>query len=782
MTDIQINLIIGSLLHDIGKVIYRQGDERKNHSQSGYEFLKERLNIKESEILDCVRYHHADALSGADIENNSPAYITYIADNIASAADRRKNDSEDFGFEMSMPLQSVFDILNGNRHEMYYKPGTLNPDDKIHYPDIEKQQFDESFYKKILSDMVYNFSGINWSHEYINSLLEILEANLTYVPSSTNKGERSDISLYDHVKLTAAIASCIFEFLTDKNITDYREFLYKHGKEFYDEKAFCLYSVDMSGIQDFIYTISSENALKTLRVRSFYLEIMMEHIIDSLLEKLNFSRANLIYAGGGHCYILTANTDRTKNIVNTYLANVNEWMLEKFDTSLYVAFGYSVCSSNVLNNIPEGSYAQMFRNISDNISRMKAHRYEPDDIRKLNFRKHTDYTRECKVCRKTDITDENGVCSLCNAVEKFSKNILYEDFFTVTSNSSDGALPFPDGCYLTADNENSLKKKMKYSDSYIRSYGKNKMCTGEHITAKLWVGSYTGRKTTEEYAAEATGIGRIGIIRADVDNMGQAFVSGFDDKNNNNRYVTLSRTATLSRHLSLFFKFYINKILEEGDYYIEGNSSHKRNVTICYSGGDDLFIIGAWQEIIEIAIDIRNKFKRYTQGTLTLSAGIGIYESKYPISVSAYEVAELEEASKEYVDKDGNAKNAVTLFSNDNATFGWDEFENKVLGEKLVIIKDFLYTSEERGKSFIYKLLDLLRSDDGKIYFARYVYLLSRLEPQKDADSKQKEAYRDFSEYMYRWWNNEEDKKQLIVAIYIYIYLIRDKEGDTYDV
>lgn len=40
VTDKQIKLIIGSLLHDIGKVVYRSGDGR-NHSQSGYDYLKD---------------------------------------------------------------------------------------------------------------------------------------------------------------------------------------------------------------------------------------------------------------------------------------------------------------------------------------------------------------------------------------------------------------------------------------------------------------------------------------------------------------------------------------------------------------------------------------------------------------------------------------------------------------------------------------------------------------------------------------------------------------------
>ena len=54
MTDEKIKLIIGSLLHDIGKVVYREGDDRRNHSISGYDFLKENGGIDDKEILNCV--------------------------------------------------------------------------------------------------------------------------------------------------------------------------------------------------------------------------------------------------------------------------------------------------------------------------------------------------------------------------------------------------------------------------------------------------------------------------------------------------------------------------------------------------------------------------------------------------------------------------------------------------------------------------------------------------------------------------------------------------------
>ena len=71
---------MGSLLHDTGKVIYRQGDDRRNHSISGYDYLKEETNLTDSEILDCVRYHHASLLKReVGLKENSQAYIVYLA-------------------------------------------------------------------------------------------------------------------------------------------------------------------------------------------------------------------------------------------------------------------------------------------------------------------------------------------------------------------------------------------------------------------------------------------------------------------------------------------------------------------------------------------------------------------------------------------------------------------------------------------------------------------------------------------------------------------------------
>lgn len=780
MKDRKAKLIIGSLLHDIGKVIYREGSDGRNHSISGFDYLKEEAGIEDSEILHCVKYHHASLLKNAKLSEDSLAYIVYLADNIAAFADRReKEQNAERGFELSVPLQSIFNILNGNHQEWYYRPGDMNPEFGINYPSEEKIKFSKEFYQKIRQRMSDNLKGLDTREEYINSLLSVMEANLTYVPSSTAKAEVSDISLFDHVKFTAAIASCIYEYLEETG-QSYKSAILKNEKEFYDQNVFLLCSVDISGIQKFIYTITSQNALRTLRARSFYLEIMMEHIIDLLLETLELSRANLMYSGGGHCYLLLANTKNTLEKLNRWEKQMKEWLLENFQTDLFFSCGQVECCANTFRNVPEGSYSELFRKMSEKISEKKLHRYDAKEILWLNHRKADDYTRECKVCKRAGKIDESGQCELCSAIQNFSKSVLYADFFSVVLEEREG-LPLPGNYFLVADNERTLKKRIEQDPYFVRAYAKNSMYTGKNVETKLWVGDYTTGQTFEEFAKEAEGIKRIGILRADVDNLGQAFVAGFEGK-----YATMTRTAVLSRQLSSFFKYYIKFILEAGEYRISGAvSKEPRKATIVYSGGDDVFIVGAWNDIIELSVDLREKFEQYTQGTLTLSAGIGIYESSYPISAIAEETGELEAESKKMPKKD-----SVTLMSDGevhenedgtligDGTYTWKELKREVIEEKYQALQEFFGEIDERGMAFLYRLLELIREQKhDRINFARFVYLLSRLEPSQ---KEKQEVYHKFSRKMYQWIQSEKDCRQLKTAINLYVYMHRAKGEENY--
>lgn len=59
-----------------------------------------------------------------------------------------------------------------------------------------------------------------------------------------------------------------------------------------------------------------------------------------------------------------------------------------------------------------------------------------------------------------------------------------------------------------------------------------------------------------------------------------------------------------------------------------------------------MFLAGAWNDVIAAFMDIRNALEKFTQGTLTISGGVGIYDAKYPLNVMAKEVERLEDRSK----------------------------------------------------------------------------------------------------------------------------------------
>ena len=791
MDDRQIKLIIGGLLHDIGKVAYRAGDGR-NHSRSGYDFLKEASLELDSDILNCVRYHHGSNLRSASISPDALAYITYYADNVASAVDRREAMDAEDGFDKTVPLDSVFNLLNNNHGKSHYAHHVLNPEEDIPYPTEKTVDMDESFYTGVLDRIRDNLKGLEVSDEYISSLLSVLEANLSYIPSSTSRRELADISLYDHVKLTAAISECLYQYCESEGILDYKKtFFSDETDRMWGTKAFLLYSMDVSGIQKFIYTISSAGALKGLRARSFYLEILMEHILDELLMRLQLSRSCLIYSGGGHCYLLLPNTSRAIQITEQHRRDVNQWFMKQFGVALYIAGGHAACSANDFRNEPEGSYSELFRTVSRRISMEKSHRYRAEDILGLNHL-HMSGKRECRICRRTDDElDAEGRCRICSALNHLSAEILYQDYFIVMTDPQEQSLPLPGERYLTAGNEKKLRQLME-RDTYVRSYTKNQLCTGKHVTTKLWVGNHQTGDTFEMLAEKAEGIKRLAVLRGDVDNLGNAFVNGFRRDREGGRYATLSRTAALSRQLSLFFKLHLNQLLQKGKSNIFSDGGI-RQLCVVYSGGDDVFLVGAWNDVLDAAADLKNAFERYTEGTLTISCGVGLCDSSYPINRMALETAELEDYSKKL-----EGKNAITLFEREGR-YSWDVYQQSVLQDKYRVVHEYMTVTQQRGKAFVYHLLDLLREaeetygressgDSGsknRFNRARFVYFLSRMELEENRRQEKEQmeverlAYRNFSQKMYEWSLSAEDRRQLISAIYLYVYLTREREGDA---
>ena len=118
------------------------------------------------------------------------------------------------------------------------------------------------------------------------------------------------------------------------------------------EPAFLLYTADFSRIQRFIYTVHTEGALRSLRSRSFFLELLMEHYMDELLDGCGLTRTNIIYSGGGHCYLLLPNTAAVQQTLADWNRAFNGWLNEQFGVQLFLANGWTPCSANDLCNVP----------------------------------------------------------------------------------------------------------------------------------------------------------------------------------------------------------------------------------------------------------------------------------------------------------------------------------------------------------------------------------------------------------------------------------------------
>lgn len=821
-------LIKGALLHDIGKVCYRAMNKRINHSKLGGDFLEQYLKPSEEtkHLLNCVRYHHKDYLQKAKLDKNDLAYIVYEADNIASGMDRRENEGEEKGFDPKLNLDSIFSVFYSdkkiqvaNKYPLIYKD--INK--AFNYPRKDISLATNSNYEALLNKIKSHFITKDISQISINQLLQILEEGFSYVPSSTNRAEVCDISLYVHSKITSAVASCMKLYFDEQQIQDYKKYCFNSGsKIFRNEKIYLLVSGDISGIQDFIYTIPSKGALKTLRGRSLYIDLLLEEFIDEYLEQIGLSRANVLYSGGGHFYILAPNIEDTKKAIDKLQAKMNRWLMENIGINLYLAIGTAECSAN--NLMKSEAQGNLFAIVNKKLKDDKTVRYSKDeDFLEyiFNVEKEEDTAKkECNICHNLVDklwkynSDEEIACEFCLNLYKLGQDILTQDLvFVISEEKIDGGIKIfgkDKDLYMYAVNIEDIDM---FKGKILRIYSKNNLLEND-LAIRLYLADYSAKNENDEVMtfddlAKSSckidkGIKRLGVLRLDVDDLGIAFSSGFvsdkDKIEDNLRYATLSRYADLSKDISMFFKVAINKIcagdltgcvdFEEKAFNIFGIAkAPKRKVNIIYAGGDDLFLVGAWDEVLEVAIDINRAFKQFTNGKLTLSAGMAMFSPTYPISKMAEIAGLLVQMSKNKKDK-----NSIALFGMETNLkangqleckhiYTWADFEMKVCKEKMNYLLARLSFDGDKfnklsvGKSLIYRLMDLIQlADEDKLNIARFAYVLARMQPKQDKDEQKRKVYEDFVSKMYQWINNNEDKKQLATALNLLVYYLRDKK------
>lgn len=791
MNNTKHKLIIGSLLHDVGKINYRALNLKmiKSHSIAGYEWLYQLhpklFNVEE--LGSMIKYHHYNKMPnyGKDLKEEDLAFLVSIADHISAGADRRKKGVEEEGFDIdynfsqtNITLESIFSQIKPISKGHYgYEGRDLGYSSKIVYPELNKQ-IKDSEYNQILTRLnnLFKNEDIFTNSKNINSLVSIVKVLFKYLPSDTRYQMTNDISLAEHSLTTSAFSSSLYDYFQENNITNYYE-VWKNENKIFKENTFLFASFDFSGIQKFVFDVPVEGALRNLRVRSFYLEMLAEILVDQILQKLELSRANIIYVGGGHGYLLLPNTKKAVNTFEETVNSINDYLLREFDYKIYLAKSFLPVSANdLISQIEEDSFLNVMGSTFKNLSNDKQNKYNNDIINKLNSEIFEQNERECSICGKSNKLvrkDGKDICDSCLMFLDFSRDLVDEQkkYYVLVKNKLDkkNYLEFPyfdKIAYLYALNKNEF---ISINDeNIIFSYVKNNFEVFEKHATNIFIADYAIKDKYQNQLPldkiaqiEEKGINRIAVMKLDIDSLGEVFKKGFDPK-----LYTISRMTSLSSHLSMFFKYYINELLEG------------YNITVIFSGGDDAFLVGTFNDILKFSKKMYESFNKYTLNKIKYSASISLFPPKYPI----YKIADYMEELL-IVSKLKEGKSSVTIFD-ESQTFKWEDFlealdENSDLSDfKLVdsVIKEGII-SNTMLYNRIYSVLKNLKPNDKKTTY-NFAYMLGRRKKElNNLSDYQSKLFQRLTEKLFKTSNyqNKDERAKFLLAIQVHIYLNRNK-------
>ncbi len=510
----------------------------------------------------------------------------------------------------------------------------------------------------------------------IRSLLSLFEYYLCQIPAATNI-LHPDISLFDHLRITAAIAESLYIHHQHHDTMDIAA-LHHH-----DKTKWRLVCGDFSGIQSFIYRITSKGAAKALRGRSLYIQLLCDAVSEYLMRSLELLPTARIYSSGGKFYLLIA--DVLEEQLRREAERVNAWLLEEFGGEVYLGIGMAKVTGA---DFKGGAMSVKWREANEDLLASRNRRFAgqmaPDFFAP---QKVLDKGTHCKVCGRSDqgCGLENDQCRQCRELEELGRCLAdtthifwhWGDERPHFSNRPLSVLPFDGlGCRLyLLDEQPQFSALVNLAASGVERINHPDCMDGNqqgYACGYRWMGKWDRKKISGEwefdtFADAANGIKRLGVLRMDVDNLGQLFIRGFRWADDDSKVMgSLSRVATLSRQLHIFFSGHLMHLLADED-----------RVQVIYAGGDDLFLIGSWDALPEVGRRIQQAFSQYAANNhdFTISGGMVAIRGKYPIAHAAELAGEAEEKAKQLtrkIQKGDVEKSAFCMF---DTPIGWEDFE-----------------------------------------------------------------------------------------------------------
>ena len=665
----QQNLLhLAALLHDIGKFRQRATGRYKKHQEHSYEFVTEDFAdffAPCGEVFrNAIRHHH-----------NAPNQLQHLMEKQVIVADRlsateredEERETEDF---VASALVSILSRLEGATEEYRYTLTALDLKDQNAVIPSESVEVDQGTYEDLWNAFTSDFrkatADKHYTPAFYQTIVALLHKYTARMPSATPWGpgrEKTvpDISLYDHLRTTAAIAACIGHELSETEVDA------QLGSQRDPEKNIAaLIKGDISGIQNFLYQIVSEGAANQLRGRSFYLQRLTEAIAHWVLKQLELPITNLLLASGGHFYILAPDTAaRAQLDTLRQMISENLWTLHNGEIACILA-GVSIKA----RDFEAKNFSKKWRDVSEKIRERKQQKwsemdaqymfdslFEPRQNREIvwAFEELGKQLRKAEYLATFEIPEVSipEKPNWQDAINAFGMDVrIYED-----ANEKSEAPQHA---------ENAVVYRLGNTDFLTDDVRENFQWDGIPVSYDfrtfrpvIAIRDDTDAERIADYdyiANAADGVQWLGALRMDVDDLGTVFTEKLGS-------ATISRLATLSEAIRLFFEGYVPTCCRTYN-----KDRGKEILEVIYAGGDDLFLVGGWSALPEIAENIRNDFRRFVTGDhVTLSGGIAIEHKKYPLYQFAAQSGNAEDAAKGL-----SGKNAITFL---RKPMTWQDFE-----------------------------------------------------------------------------------------------------------
>ncbi len=615
------------------------------------------------------------------------------------------------------------------------------------------------------------------------------------IPSATAFNIRPDVSLYDHSRVAAAMATALWRYHHERKETDAvtaKEL--KAQEKSWEDKKFLLVQGDFFGIQDFIFASGGETnkrAAKLLRGRSFYVSLLSECAALKVLDVLDLPSTSQVINAAGKFMIVAPNTTETLKKLLDVQHELDQWFLKQSWGQAGVGLAWTAASCNDFRRGKAGRkdspYKALIKKLFEQLEVIKNQRLNlcaaTTPIIFNEFLDSFDNDKGvCKIDGKSPATilhdNEIWISELANDQIKIGTWLANADreriFITRDSLGMGTALKLTVFDYHIsfakseekqgkfgeqAKNGNLLRawdfSLPKSADAALwNGYARRNInayvpfATPHDLLEEQW-DKYVGidEKLEEEQAKTLNhlacgdriqnefekwqGISALSSLKGDVDNLGMIFQSGLGED------VSFSKTAALSRQVNAFFTVYLPWLCK----------TEYQNTYTVFAGGDDFFLMGPWLSQIKLARQMRQAFQRYVaeNSELHFSAGISTTKPGLPIGqLSEMAESALEQAKAHNPKNEKPApKDAVTCF---NQTMSWDEFSALELRRKR--LQD-LHQEMNLSTGYVYGLLTLINMHEkiterpeNALWHSYFAYRTVRmLERNKNLDRDQRKRW-----------------------------------------